>query len=923
MKQLLLLLFMAVPLCLVAQDRHYSAVNPVLFSYQTGDVYIKPPQKYNNGAHLLAPDPQKYPWEERLENGMPNALVDSEGNISVYFSSFIIFSPTPPSKVGVMAFTNTTNNFTSWERPNAGLYWYNPNGTTSDEKISSTYQEGFQNTNLVAVDIESLGIYDDGSSDKPMKLIYMPQREFQYKYLGAYEADRSFTDEGILSAFYDMKNDRLQEQSVFTFRNINADTHMNWLQHNGKYYFTSRVNSRRSALKEGETLPFTTDPRKRYRRSTITEVGEQIATKNLDFNVILDYSTQQWEPYGMQPFRLPGFDDDIWFGLVTMYGVEGYPDIEMKQRTELAISSNGVDWNYLKPGVPFLNNSVDSLADDFGCINIATPVYNSKLHAGRNPNDPFFFYASSRIGHTEGRNPGISLATSKYGKLAGLQATDEKIFYSVNPVTHSGHSLSAMPYFSVKKAFAIGAEFYPYILGDITEDPTGKMLTQMNSYVSVRMFSYDSSRTGGLGYCLGGSLGSSKRGTQEVSDEYQTTPFITNGVDGNSKEGILRYLKAYSDGHPQEIVSLKEFPEIPLVFETRVKNATFYGIKFTGANDGTTSLDVSTAMEDKTTHIWDFRPADPILSECHIEDFSDVSHYPNMILPTQMNAGSMALKITPHDAPYDQTALRMMGDTANYISIDYLTSGNIRYRLVKEGTDFLNMQIAPPAGTNFLGKDVLVTIESVKQTDRKYHADYNEETTVMRVKCPDLNFEQVINQEILWNFRRDTPTAVDSCYARGFAYLAFSAFVGNMNKIVVGGASDDCDNKFLGEIHQVEVADNLPEGDTDFWNEEPTTRATEEESIEKEKVAKDYLLLYPTPLRQGEQLYLKVSSSQQQNAQIRFMDMGGREVKRLSIQLSYGENVIPINAADLSRGYYILALNSQTINISRKLMILD
>ena len=181
----------------------------------------------------------------------------------------------------------------------------------------------------------------------------MPQREFQYRFLGAYEIDRSFTSTGVLSGFTAMKSDRKQKQKVLTFKNINADTHMNWMKHLGFFFFTSRVNSRRSALKPGEVPPFATDPRKRFRRNTITELGGQITSKSVDYNVVLDYSTKQWEPYSMQPFRLPGFEKDIWMGLATMYGVEGYPDIEKKQRTELVISNNGKDWYYLKPGTPF------------------------------------------------------------------------------------------------------------------------------------------------------------------------------------------------------------------------------------------------------------------------------------------------------------------------------------------------------------------------------------------------------------------------------------------------------------------------------------------------------------------------------------------------------------------------------------------
>lgn len=818
MRKTCILLALSIVTLLSAQDKHFVAVNPALFSYSLEDVYINQPQKYNNGTHLLSPNPQQYPWERHLENGMPNVLVDNNKNISIYFSSFLIFSPTPPSKVGVVAFTNKTNNLLSWSRPNAGLFWYNPNGKTADETISLTYQSGYKPTNIVAVDIESLGIYDDGSISKPIKLVYMPQREFQYKYLGAYEMERNFTAEGILSDFGELKQNRLQKQKVFTFRNINADTHMNWMKHNGNLYFTSRVNSRRSALKSGEIPPFTTDPRKRFRRSTITEVGSQIATKNLDFNVVLDYSTKQWEPYGMQPFRLPGFEKDVWLGLVTMYGVEGYPDIEKKQRTELAISNNGKDWYYLKPGTPFLNNGIDPQSDDYGCINIATPVYDTRFHTGRNANDPFFFYASSRIRHEEGRNPGISLATVKYGKLAGLKATAEKTFYSTSPLIYPGLTTADMPKLSVKKAFAVNAQFCPMVLGDITDDPRGKKISELNSYVMTCIYSYNPNDTHGIGHYLGGALGSSKIGTHIISDDYDRVGVILNGIDGSTKEGILRYLKALSDLDPATVISFKDIEEIPVVFETKVKNATFYGVKLASADDKSVAISIDKTNDFTPMGIWSFKPSTPILPTCYVEDYTNKKRVPNQVLPTQMASGSIAIKINPKVASYNQTILRMFGDDDNYMSVEFLPNSTIRYLMKKEGADYLDMKISPPTGKTFLNRNVTITIEAVKSKDRKYRKTYNEETTIMRVSCPDLNFEKTLNQEIIWNFRRDTPTAVDSCYARGFAYLPFSGFVGNMNKIAVGGDSEACKNKFLGSIHQVEVAKKLPTGSSDFWN---------------------------------------------------------------------------------------------------------
>lgn len=817
MRHLYLITLMALSGCMLyAQDRHFSSVNPVLFSYTTKDVFINPPLKYNDGKQLWSPDPVKYPWEERLENGMPNVLIDSHGNISVYFSSFISFSPTPPSKVGAVVYVNTSSNLSTWRRPDTGLYWYNPNGKTSDEKISPTYQSGFLKTNIVAVDIESLGIFDDGGTSSPIKLIYMPQREFQYKYLGVYEMDRSFTVDGVLEGFNDMKSNRLANQKVLTFKHINADSHMNWMKHRDNYYFTSRVNSRRSALKPDEIPPFTKDPRKRYRRSTITNMGNTFVNKNVDFNVVLDYSTKEWEPYGMQPFRLPGFEKDIWMGLVTMYGVEGYPDIEKKQRTELAISNNGMDWYYIKPGVAFLDNGTNPTADDFGCINIATPVYNTRFHTGRNANDPFFFYASSNIRHVEGRNPGISLATGKYGKLVGLKVEDtEKTFYSVSPILVPDFPISSMPKLSVANSFAIDAKFFPYILGDITDDPLGLSITQLNSYACVRMYAYDSDKEFGIGSYLGGTLGSSKSGTHEISDDYMAVGFTSDGIDGINKDGILRYLKKCSDAEPQKIISFKDFPDIPIILKTQIRNATLYGVKFAQANNSTTSLNIDAANDFKPSGVWSTQMSP---NECKIIDFSNRSHFPNEVIPTNMESGSIALQVVAEQSGEDQIICKMLGDGLNYMSVEYLKTGAFRYNIVKEGTNYVDMQILPPDGKSFLGKNVVLTIEAVKNNDRKYDKNFKEETTVMRVSCSDLDFEKVIHQDVIWNFRRDVPTAVDSSYARGFAYLPFSAFVGDMNTIIVGGGSGSCTNKFVGKIEKIEIAKSLPKGDSDFWN---------------------------------------------------------------------------------------------------------
>ena len=161
--------------------------------------------------------------------------------------------------------------------------------------------------------------------------------------------------------------------------------------------------------------------------------------------------------------------------------------------------------------------------------------------------------------------------------------------------------------------------------------------------------------------------------------------------------------------------------------------------------------------------------------------------------------------------------MKIYGDANNYIAIYYTTSNEFQYTMVKEGEKHLDMIIAPPAGETFNDKSVQLTIEAVDLEDRKYMSSYTENTSVMRLKCEQLKYEEAIEQEIIWNFRRDNPTPVDSCYARGYAHLPFMAYVGSLEKITVGGDSEACTHKFLGNINKIQIADKLPAGNDDFW----------------------------------------------------------------------------------------------------------
>lgn len=824
MKNLFLLLFLSSNFyTILAQDYNvrYSAINPALFLYHDKDVFINPPQKYNNGKHIIAPDYVSYPWEQHLENGMPNVIVDNAGNTSIYISSYLIYNPEGRSKVGAMAYTNNTNSLSNWKRPNAGLYWFNSKGTTPDEKISPTFEEGFQNTNIVAADIESVNLFEEVEENTELvNVVYSPQRESVSNLLAIYQMSKNVDSNGILTGFSQMKNDRTTKQKLLHFKFINGGTHLNLYKLHDKYFLNGRVNTRRTYLRPDEIPPFNPDPRKRFRRSIVAELGQSLVSGDYDYYTALDMSTTLWEPYSIQSFQLPGYEDDIQLGLITMYGTDGFSSVEMKQRTELAFTVDGEHWRYVKPGVPFLDNGTDPSSDDYGCINIAKPVWGTKFFSDNKK--LLYFYASSNHRHVITRQTGISLATGYWGKLAGLYSTsEEKNIVSINPNLSDIVTSDDMVYFYVSKAFDLDKEFCPYILADISEDPRNKDIASLSSYVCVRLYEYDSKSTSGKGMLLGGVLGSSKAGTKEYSNDYEAVPLIVDNKNMTSKVGVLDYIRKLSSSNPQQIISFKNIAPIPIILEASIKNATFYGLEFKNKSvNKDIAVDITRSKSFDKQNLFTYKPSSPKESVCIKYDFSNEILPPNHLSPTNMAVGALAVKVKPQKSDNDQVIFSMLGDDDNYISLQFTSSGNFEYLLVKDGIPFNKMIISPNVGESFVGKECIITLEGKPYRDRKYLKEYTEDVASMRVKVPSLSFEQVVHEPITWNWKHETGsiTPSDIAVARAFSYVPFTSFIAGLNKLCIGGYNDSCSNLFKGTIYQLEVSDALPDGENDFWN---------------------------------------------------------------------------------------------------------
>lgn len=785
------------------QEQNLSAINPALFSYGLDDVSVVPPTKHNGGKNIIAPDPDKYPWEMNLGNGMPNVVVAPDGSLSLYVSCFLFPSPVPYSKVGVMVYTNSTSDPVAWRHPDAGLYWYDPQAKDVEQKLSPSHRQGLVPTNIVAVDIESLGIYEDTDFgvDLPIKLVYLPQREKQNTLVAGYEMKREFGANGVLTGFSKMKQDRLSAQLEYNFKFINADTHMGYLKHDGDFYLFSRLNAKRSSLKSGEVLPFAHgDPRVRYRRETVTRLGATLASGNFDVGVALDRSTRQWEPYSLQPFQMDGFETDIWWGIATMFGSTAETDVDSRQRAELAFSNNGVDWFYVKPGTPFLDNGTDPQGGDHGCINMGKPIPAGRFSSS--PNELLYYYVASNQRHVGGRIAGVSLAFGKCGKWAGLKAgAEEAVFMS--PIPTSGDTDNMLKV-SLYEALRHGAEFAPKILADVKQDPRGRSVADLSSYVVASVFAYDAARPGGKGGLLAASMGSSQKGTEVVSDDYEGVGNF-DGRDHHSKSLLFEYMKSVAEAR-RKVISLKDdLAAVPVVLEARGRNSTFHGLQFKRAQGAGYILDTRGANDYKPRTSWRFAP-NPKEMPCHTETFSNRRLAQNSYEPTSLKTGVAKVVCTPKTYKGAlQTILRFHGDAENDIALYYTSDGEFLLKMTVHGVEFSSMSVAPPQGKVFAGRQVEVSLEVLKNGQD----NDAEAVAALRVRCPELKFEEVKHQPILWNWKREVPTDADKANARAFAFLQFASFVAGMDKITVGAFDDKCGQRFMGSIDSVEVSDGL------------------------------------------------------------------------------------------------------------------
>lgn len=923
----------------------FSAVNPTLFLYSTDDVYINVPTKHNNGAHLVAQNKTSYLWEDAWDNGYPNVFVTPTGNVAAYLSIFTFLDPAKKnSQVGV-EFLKTNNALGNWARPGLGILHYDPSASAADRV--NTNGQG-ENTNLVVKKIETVGITDDNGE---LKMVYRPHGKdaqgapiFNGRTYHGYKTSKSFDANEAFSFFtgtspFNSNYTQLQNNIDAAF--ISGDSHSKVYSTgtdiDTKNYFTTRLRPVAETAVPGyqpnsnhPTSPTIADERKQWRRSYAVEIDPNFGNSKHELIPLLDPQANGAEPYSLQPYRLNGFEGDIYWGLVTMYDNDckfncwpntngSWPSPSARkwdtQWTELAISTDGKNWKYLKPGTPFIPNGDQqgkTNADDQYTVNVALPVSGTQFHDANYPEEQYYFYVSSKEKHkASNRKGGISLAKGDYGKMAGLiSSSGEKTFQSMNPMNPALYpttpQLNDLPKISLVELVNMdfNSSIVPFgILSDVDDyiPGTANLSNLPSDYVRVDIYTAEIvPGSNGKGSLLIGAFGNNAGGSVH-SKTYESVPYgvsYTRGANNyqttsNSKQLIFNHLYkiANTSGTPQ-VVKLSDYTEVPVILEAKVKAATFYGFQL-GDNGFPLSTDEASDFNPQNP-VYSFQPTNTTFggsNRCSemTQPQSIATPLPNQVAVTDLHQGSIAIKVRPSQAnpTAEQFIFGLWGDDNNHIAITYGTDGKYHYRVKKDGLNFVSLSIAPGdvSVSSFQNQTATITIETANISKYpNYQSGTPGPPTIPRSILPNFRVKVGSHSKIdvpSITFQNTVPK--DSADARIKKYDLFASFLPTLNKVVIGyNGNGSCSGGFQGNIYGIEVSSELPTNG-DFYDSDLESLLIMEDTpntfVSNPKVVSDELTVYPNPASE----YINVSFSipESQVVQLTLLDMNGKVVSRL------------------------------------------
>ncbi|NJO00493.1 MAG: T9SS type A sorting domain-containing protein [Bacteroidia bacterium] len=775
-------------------------------------------------------------------------------------------------------------------------------------------------------------------------------------------------------------------QAYFRVPFVNGDTHHNIYQVGDSYHLISRIRINSSDVNAGDNTPLT--PRgstnniytNQIRRKVLAEIGSTYLTDTPEHSlyIALDAYDDYIEPYSILVEKLPGFEQDMYWGLVEGFNRDKKGSNGNKHLThfdtrwvELAISSDGKTWRWLKPGYEnaILPNGPRLNDPDHGDISPSPAIFNTKFHTtlGDHPLRPYYFYKSSQYKHGDAGSElsGVSLARGAFGKLAGLRSDGPSgHFYSPNPVSSDGKISLEQTIFLKLGELLTG--FDRQDIGTIADaDPANSLAA---SHLIVR--AYQAGATHGAGEILyqARNTGAVAYQSDRQASTWHDPRFGTYQHDPSDyKAGVMNYLSSRAaQGTP--VWSLKQ-EEVKITLEAFCEGkTTLYGFKLPGLQ-----TEVTSEYQPLSEPAWTNIPGVP-LSGTHSalfgrwEDFEEPINcgylrlpYHEALLPNEVpieefKQGAISFRVRPYDQGGKQYIYTMHKDDSNYVALYYENNG-YHYEIIRRGNAvanivwegdrrivtykdslfrYLYLHVEDPS---FNANTATISISTNIQ-DRDENGNFY---TVLRV-VPDGGQPKEHRSTLL-----TTPTTgeerVNHTRSQIAEYLLFSSLVPGLDKITIGGfpnsESDEgpCVKGFNGFIYGVEYSSSL-NGDGVFWKPEDIQENEEAFQELQDMIDQEYqnshqaaltivedkspsgfeYQVYPNPATERINFRFNLPEPQWMQAAI-YNAQGEKVLDICNWELNAGTQLYHLDANTLTKGIYILKVQTASEVTDTKFVI--
>ena len=324
---------------------------------------------------------RQIPWELRIENGYPNVFYDNDVNkYRCYYTSFLNKDILPADASVTQAYGAENGRLTAvlYAESSDGTHWIKPN-------LGIVDYGGSKANNIIAISTHGAGVFKDEDEADPAKRYKMISRDDR----GPLNIYVAFSPDGIHFGDWIVA---IESDSY------PGDTH-NFVirdQKTKQYLLFTRKFAREMRVE----ARFVSDDFIHWR-----EPAEVLCGIDADDQV-----------YGMPVFT----QDHLYWGLPEIFYAGDMANAHFDHvEVELAYSGDGLHWQRVAPGIPFIPNGAAG-SYDAGCCYVSAPV--------RNGLDYEFYYMGSDETHYSlygPRKTGLCRAKISKNRLAGVTAAQQ------------------------------------------------------------------------------------------------------------------------------------------------------------------------------------------------------------------------------------------------------------------------------------------------------------------------------------------------------------------------------------------------------------------------------------------------------------------------------------------------------------------